>query len=125
MKEQTQRQLRVGEEIRHALARIFERGDIRDPDLAGVRLTITEVRLSPDLRNATVFFVPLLGKADIPAVLQGLKRIKGYLRHQLAGAVKMRMVPDLRFASDETFEEAAHINNLLHLPQVARDIEQG
>lgn len=117
-----QRQLRVGEEIRHALASVFERGDLRDPELAGRPLTVTEVRVSPDLRNATVFVVPL-GGGDVAPLLAGLKRSKPFLRHALAKSVDLRMVPDLWFEADRSFEQVSRIEAILAKPEVRRDVE--
>jgi ribosome-binding factor A len=97
-REPSQRQLRVGEELRHMIASILERGDIRDGDVAGRPVTVTEVTVSPDLRNATVFVVPL-GGGDVASLLAGLKRAKPFLRHELARKVQLRLVPDLAFAS--------------------------
>jgi ribosome-binding factor A len=116
-----QRQLRVGEEIRHVLARIFERETLRDPDLANVRLTVTEVRPSADLRHARVYVVPL-GGGDMTKVLEGLRRVKPFLRREVAAQVTMKFIPDLSFAADNSFDEAAHILSLLHKPEVARDL---
>ena len=119
-----QRQLRIGEELRHALAAIFERESFRDPALVDVRLTVTEVRPSPDLRHARVYIVPL-GGGDIPKILEGLKRVKPFLRRELANRVQIRFIPDLIFSADTTFDEAEHISRLLHKPEVARDIWPG
>ncbi|MBB4264504.1 30S ribosome-binding factor RbfA [Roseospira visakhapatnamensis] len=120
-----QRQLRVGEELRHALAWTLERGDIRDPALAGRPVTVTEVRVSPDLRNATVYVVPLGGGDMAEAeVLAGFKRVKSFLRHELAHKVNLRHVPDLTFAVDETFDTADRIEAILHRPDVARDLDR-
>ena len=117
-----QRLLRVGEEIRHALAALFERDTLRDPALAGRRITVTEVRPSPDLRHARVYIVPL-GGGDTAAVLEGLKRVKPYLRRQLAERLQIRFIPDLIFAADLSFDEAERIARLLHKPEVARDLD--
>lgn len=117
----SQRQLRVGEELRHIIAAVIERGDFRDPDLLGRAITVTEVRVSPDLRNATVFVVPL-GGGDASTILKGLKRAKAYLRHELARSVDLRCVPDLSFEPDLTFDEASRIDSLLRSPQVRRDL---
>ena len=119
-----QRQLRVGEEIRHALVRILERGHIRDPDVAGRPITITEVKVSPDLRAATVFFVPL-GGGETATLVAGLKRVRAYLRHELAQAVLMRVAPELWFEVDLGFEVASRIEAILHRPEVRRDLEAG
>jgi ribosome-binding factor A len=118
----SQRLLRVGEELRHALARIFERESLRDPALAGTRLTVTEVRPSADLRHARVYVVPL-GGGDPAPILDALKRVKPFLRRQMAAQVQMRFIPDLDFAADTSFDEAAHILTLLHRPEVARDLD--
>jgi ribosome-binding factor A len=118
-----QRQLRVGEEIRHALAHIFERETLRDPALSNVRLTVTEVRPSADLRSARVYVVPL-GGGDMKEILAGLARVRPFLRREIASRVDMRFTPDLTFAADTSFDEAAHILKLLHKPEVARDLTQ-
>lgn len=118
----SQRQLRVGEELRHVIASILERGDIRDPDVAGRAVTVTEVSVSPDLRNATVFVVPL-GGGDTASLLSGLKRVRPYLRHEVAKSVQLRVVPDFSFAADDTFDNASRIEALLNSPQVRRDVE--
>jgi len=120
----SQRQLRVGEEIRHALAHILERGEVHDPELAGIAITVTEVRISPDLKNATAFVVPLGGLGDSVQIVDDLNRIKSFLRHRIAQAVHLRRAPDLSFVADTSFDEASHINDLLHLPQVARDLDK-
>jgi ribosome-binding factor A len=117
----TPRQLRVGEEVRHALAAILERGDMRDPDLRGASITVTEADVSPDLRNATVFVVPL-GGADRERLLAALRRATPWLRGQLAQRVELRHAPDLRFELDRSFDHAHRIGELLHSPDVARDL---
>ena len=116
-----QRLLRVGEEIRHALASVFERETFRDPSLSGVTLTVTEVRPSPDLRHARVYVVPL-GGGDTADIMAGLKRVKPFLRRRLAEMIQMKFLPDLVFAPDTTFDQAEHIATLLHRPEVARDL---
>ena len=118
----TQRQLRVGEEVRHMLAWIIGRGEINDPGLAGVVVTVTEVRISPDLRNATAYIMPL-GGLNIPGVLEALNRAAPYLRRLLGHKIKLRRLPNLHFEADITFKEAAHIDGLLKTPHVSRDIE--
>jgi len=122
-RENNPRPLRVGEEMRHALARIFEHG-LRDPDLAGVAVTITEVRVSPDLKSATAFVMPL-GGSHAPEVMAGLKRAEGFLRRELARQVKLRVAPILHFALDDSFQRASDINALLHRPEVERDLKPG
>lgn len=118
----SQRQLRVGEELRHVIASVLERGDIRDPDVAGRPITVTGVKVSPDLRNATVFVVPL-GGGDPSPILAGLKRARPYLRHELAKAVQLRVVPDLSFAADVSFDAAERIEALLRSTEVRQDLE--
>lgn len=118
----TQRQLRVGEMIRHALAAILQRGDIADPDITRQPITVTEVKLSPDLRHATVYVRPL-GEGDPAAIVAALKRHHRFLRGELAKCVDMKFMPDLVFRIDETFDEAARIDALLRSPDVARDLD--
>ena len=118
----SQRQLRVGEELRHAIATVLERGDVRDPDVAGRPVTVAEVTVSPDLRNATVYVVPL-GGGDSAKLLVGLKRVRPYLRHEVARMVQLRLVPDLSFAADTSFDQASRIEALLHSPEVRKDVE--
>jgi len=119
----SQRQLRVGEEIRHALATIFERDQVRDPDLEGVSVTVTEARMSPDLRNSTVYVLPL-GGGDTETVISALRRAKPYLRGQVARAVRLKRVPDLDFRADVSFDQARHVDALLSEPRVARDLQE-
>ena len=120
--EPSARQLRVGEEVRHGLARILARGELRDPVLAEATVTVTEARMSPDLKHATVFVMPLAG-AHAPEVLAGLKRSAPYLRGLLAREVALRFSPSLAFLLDTSFEHANRINELLHRPEVQRDVE--
>jgi ribosome-binding factor A len=116
-----QRQLRVAEEVRHALAWILERGDIRDPVLAAIPVTVTEVRISPDLRQATVFVMPLGGRDEM-AVMAALARAKGFFRRQIAHSVHLKFVPDLTFRIDRSFEQADRIARVLREPEVSRDL---
>ena len=118
----SQRQLRVGEEIRHALADVFLRTEFHDAALAKAHLTVSEVRMSPDLKHATVFATVLGGK-DITPLLPALKRVSPFLRAQIAPRLGLRVTPDLKFLADEALEEATRINKLLHQPEVARDLE--
>jgi ribosome-binding factor A len=118
----SQRQLRVAEEIRHVLAGVLMRGDLHDPVLAGVSVTVSEVRISPDLRNATVFAMPLSG-AHVEEVLKGLNRCAPYLRSQVGQALQLRHAPSLRFVPDSSFEEAHHIDALLKSTHVQRDLK--
>lgn len=117
----SQRQLRVAEEIRHILAGVFLRGEFRDPDLAGVQVTVTEVRVSPDLKHATAF-VARLGRSDIAEKLPALRRAAPFLRGQLAHALTLRSVPELHFQADTSLDAAMHIDELLRSPEVARDL---
>ena len=120
----SQRQLRVGELIRHALAEILQRGEVHDPALEGVVVTVPEVRMTPDLKLATVFVMPLGGKgAD--AVLAAFERNKRYLRGEIAHRVNLRYAPDLRFRLDTSFDEGERIDALLRSPEVKRDLKDG
>lgn len=118
----SQRQLRVGEELRHRLAEVFERETLNDPALEGVAVTVTEVKVSPDLTNATAFVTPLGGGA-IDAVVKALNHAAGYLRHRLAGELDLRVAPRLAFAADRSFETASRIEAILRHPKVAQDLE--
>ena len=119
----SQRQLRVGEEIRHALSEILRRADFRDPDLKDLNVTVSEVRISPDLKNATAFIMPLGGGSHSEAIIGGLNRASAFLRSQLAKSVRLQHVPRLGFISDTSFDYADHIGRLLHDPHVARDLD--
>jgi len=117
----SQRQLRVGEMLRHALADVLRRGDLRDPDLAGVSVTITQVKPSPDMRHATVYCEPLGGK-NAKTILAALNRHKGYLRGEMGHLIALKFTPELRFLEDESFAEAQKIETLLKSPSVRRDL---
>jgi ribosome-binding factor A len=118
----SQRQLRVGELIRHALAEILTRGDVHDPDLAGVVVTVSEVRMSPDLQLATAYVMPLGGvKAD--KIIAAFERHRRYLRGEISHRVNLRLAPELRFRLDTSFEEGTHIDALLRSPEVKRDLD--
>jgi len=117
----TQRQLRVGEEIRHALAGVLARDALRDPVLRGVSITVTEVRASPDLRNATAFVMPL-GGTDMQDVAAALTRAAPFLRGEIARNLRLRYTPRLVFEIDESFNQADRIDALLRRPEVARDL---
>lgn len=108
----SQRQLRMGELLRHVLSEIMARGEFRDPTLTGASITVTEVRPSPDLKNATVFVTPL-GGTDVNAVVEGLQRARGYLRAQIAGKIEAKFTPELSFKPDTSFAEAERIEALL------------
>jgi ribosome-binding factor A len=120
--ERSQRQLRVGEEVRHALARLLRPGELRDPALFDANVTVTEVQLSPDLRNATAFVMPL-GGANAADIVAGLRRSAPYLKAQIAKLVRMRRVPNLSFALDSAFESAERIDAVLRSEAVARDLQ--
>lgn len=119
----SQRQLRVAEMIRHKVADLLTRGDIHDDVIASHVITIPEVRLTPDLRLATVYVIPL-GGFDARPVLEALDANKRYIRGEIARAVNLKFAPDIRFRLDETFDEAARIDRLLDSPEVRRDIEK-
>ncbi len=118
----SQRQLRVAEEVRHVLAGVFTRNEFRDPELADVVITVTEVRMSPDLRHATAF-VTRLGRSDVEAKLPALTRAAPYLRSVLAHELRLRVAPDVSFQADTALEYAMHINALLRDPVVRQDLE--
>ena len=118
----SQRQLRVGELIRHALAEMLARGDIHDDVLAKHVVTVPEVRLSPDLKLATCYVMPL-GGLDIKPVLKALEANKRYLRGEIAHRVNLKYAPDLRFRADESFAEAERIDALLDTEAVRRDTQ--
>ncbi|HEX5537156.1 MAG TPA: 30S ribosome-binding factor RbfA [Sphingobium sp.] len=115
------RVLKVGEQVRHVLADILQRGDVHDDVLSRHLVSVTEVRMSPDLRQATVFVKPLLGK-DEDAVLKALRTNTAYLQREVAKRVKTKFAAKLKFVSDESFEEGSHIDALLRDPRVARDL---
>src|SRR6201746_2941962 len=117
----SQRQLRVGEIVRHAVADLLSQGSVHDPDLEGHIITVPEVRMSPDLKLATVYVMPLGGK-DTDKVLDALARNKKFLRGEVARRVNLKFAPDLRFRIDERFDEADRIEKLLRSPQVQRDL---
>ena len=119
----SQRQLRAGELTRHALVEILREEDINDPDLAGVSVTVTEVRMSPDLRHATVFVEPLGGGDQATVVVKALNRHHRFLRGRLGHAIDMKFTPELKFLHDETFDEAARMNALFADPRVAQDLK--
>ena len=117
----TQRQLRVAEEIRHVLAGVFGRGEVRDPALADVTITVTEVRIGPDLKRATAF-VTRLGRSDVADKLPALRRAAPFLRSQVAKELRLRVAPDLSFQADTSIDYAMHVDELLRAPGVARDL---
>ncbi|TXC72918.1 30S ribosome-binding factor RbfA [Sphingomonas ginsenosidivorax] len=115
------RGLRVGEQVRHALSDILARGDVHDPVLEKHMVTITEVRMSPDLRHATAFVKPLLGK-DEAVVIKALRTNTAFLQRQVAQRVQARFAAKLKFIADESFDEGTHIEQLLRQPDIARDL---
>lgn len=117
----SQRQLRVAEEVRHALAAVFERGDFRDPDLANARITVTEVRASPDLKHTTAF-ISGLGRDVPPEQFAALKRAHAFLRGQVAKAVRLKFAPELHFQPDHALDYAMRMDALLRQPEVTRDL---
>ncbi|MBV8978061.1 MAG: 30S ribosome-binding factor RbfA [Alphaproteobacteria bacterium] len=118
----SQRQLRVGEMLRHALAEILVRGEIRDPDLEGISVTVTQVKPSPDMRHATVFVEPLGGR-NAAQIVAALNRHKGYLRGQMGHTIALKFTPELRFIEDESFAAAQKIEALLKSERVQRDLK--
>jgi len=119
----SQRQLRVGELVRHAMSDLLTRGEVHDPVLEGHLITVPEVRMSPDLRLATIYVMPLGGK-DIDVVLEALERNKRFLRGEIARHVNLKFSPDIRFHADERFAEAERIDKLLKTPAVQRDLKR-
>ena len=117
----SQRQLRVGEAVRHALAEVLSQGEVHDPVLEGHMITVPEVRMSLDMRLATIYVMPLGGR-DEKAVVAALERNKRYLRGVIARKVNLKFAPDIRFRLDERFDEAERIEKLLRSPAVKRDL---
>ena len=113
--------LRVGELIRHAIADMLTRGEVHDPTIEGHMITVPEVRMSPDLRAATIFVIPLGGRDEKP-VLAALERNKRFLRGEIAHRVNLKFAPEIRFRADERFDEAERIEKLLRTPEVQRDL---
>jgi ribosome-binding factor A len=120
----SQRALRVGELVRHSLAEMLTRGDIHDPVIETHLITVPEVRMSPDLKLATIYVMPLGGR-DEKAVIEALERNRRYLRGEIAKRVNLKFAPDIRFRIDERFDEAARIDKLLQSPAVKRDLGDG
>jgi ribosome-binding factor A len=118
----SQRQLRAGELVRHALVEILREDDLADPALAGVSVTLSEVKMSPDLKHALCFIEPLGGE-HAPEVVAGLNRATRRLRGRLGRMIEMRFTPELKFVHDDTFDAATHMNRLLADPRVRRDVE--
>jgi ribosome-binding factor A len=118
----SQRQLRVGEELRHILAALIERGDMRDPELRGASITVTSVDVSPDLRNATAFIMPLGGQ-DETRLLSAMRRAAPWFRARVGEQAGLRYAPEIRFQLDRSFDAADRIGALLRRPDVAKDIK--
>jgi ribosome-binding factor A len=123
-RERNPRRHRVGEALRHALSAILRGGECRDPALRDLSITVSEVRMSPDLRNASVFVMPLGGQNAAEA-LAGLERCAGFLKGRVAREVALRFTPNLTFTLDPAFDQAARISRLLALPEVERDLRPG
>ena len=119
----SQRQLHAGELIRHALAEILVRGEVHDPVIENHVITVPEVRMTPDLRLATIYVMPLAGR-DAGEVVAAFERNKRFLRGELAHRVNMKFAPEIRFRIDERFEEAERIAKLLRTPDVQRDLDK-
>lgn len=119
----SQRQLRVGELVRHAVAELLMRGDVHDPVIEGHLITVPEVRMTADLRLATIYIMPLAGR-DAAEVVAAFERNKKFLRAEIAHRVNLKFAPDIRFRIDERFDEAERIDKLLHSPAVARDLKR-
>ncbi len=117
----SQRQLRVGEAVRHAVADILIHGTVSDPDLEGHTITVPEVRMSPDLKLATIYVMPLGGR-DTEIVVAALERNRRFLRGEIARRVNLKFAPDIRFRVDDRFDEAERIEKLLRTPAVQRDL---
>jgi ribosome-binding factor A len=119
----SQRQLRVGEELRHGLVRVLARGDLRDPALSGLNLTVTEVRVSPDMKNATAFVVPL-GGGGLNEAAEALNRAAGFLRSEVAHEVQLRHTPRISFEADRSFDQVGKMQEILDRPRVRRDLSR-
>ncbi len=118
------RVLRVGEQVRHVLSEILMRGEVHDDVLASHPVSITEVRMSPDLRHATVFVKPLLGR-DEDAVIKALRTNTAFLQREVAARVRQKYAAKIKFLPDESFDEGTHIDALLRNPKVAQDLGEG
>lgn len=119
----SQRQLRVGEELRHILSDVLRNGHFRDPDLVDLMVTVTEVRVSPDLKAATAFVMPLAGK-DAPKIIAALNRAQAYIRTEAVKQINLRVAPQFSFKLDHSFDEAARVTKLLQQPAVRADLDK-
>jgi len=120
----SQRQLRVGELVRHAVAELLTRGDVHDPVIEGHLITVPEVRMTADLRLATIYIMPIAGR-DADEVIAAFERNKKFLRAEIAHRINLKFAPEIRFRIDERFDEAERIEKLLRAPQVQRDLKGG
>ena len=121
----SQRQLRVGEQVRHALSDVIQRGEVRDDVIEGTVISVSEVRMSPDLKIATVFVSPL-GTSDDEAVIKALARNAKFIRGRVSGALRqLKYMPEFRFRLDSSYDNMARIDALLRSPEVARDLDAG
>lgn len=118
----SQRQLRVGEEVRHALSEVFFRGETHAPQLDGVSITVSEVRISPDLKNATAYCTPLAGGGDVDSIIHALNELAPQIRKQMNKRIVLKYSPKLYFKLDKSFDAANRINLLLQKPEVQRDV---
>jgi ribosome-binding factor A len=118
------RLLRIGEQVRHVLSEILQRGDVRDDTLQSHLVSVTEVRMSPDLRHATVFVKPLLGENE-DAVLKALRQNTAYLQREVAHRVRVKYAAKLKFIADESFDEGTHVDRVLRSDKVAQDLKSG
>jgi len=123
MKPQSQRQLRAGELVRRNVSDILSEGHLREPVLADIPVTVSEARMSPDLRHATIF-VSAMNLADPAAVAEALNRASGFIQKELGARIDMRFTPKLRFEADIRFDEAVHVDEMLKRPGVRRDLDQ-
>jgi len=119
------RQLRVGEELRHVLAEVLGRGELRDPNLRGRAITVTEVRVSPDLKRAIAFVTPLGDESTDSGILMALGRASSYLQGEIGRRIRLKFTPRLSFEFDDRFEYVTKIDNLLREPGVLRDLADG
>lgn len=119
----SQRQLRVGEELRHVLSEVLREAHFRDPDLAGAIVTVTEVRVSPDLRNATAFVMPLAGR-EMDKTIAALNRAQAYIRMEAVQRINLRLAPTFTFKPDESFDAARRVDDVLHRPEVQADLKK-
>lgn len=121
----SQRQLRVGEELRHVLAGVLARGELRDPHLADRSITVSEVRVSPDMRHATAYVMPLGDREHAAEVVGALNHAAAFLSNEVGRRITLKFTPSLHFEIDTVFDEAQRIDNLLKTPRVARDLDRG